>query len=205
MKIKDLYKKYQTLFEKEVELQGWIKNHRKQKDFGFIDFYDGTCFKTIQLIYDDKLTDFEKITELHIGSSIKVLGIVIKSEGSKQEFEIKVKEIELIGDCPEYYPIQPKRHSMEFLREKQHLRMRTSTFQAVFRIRSVAASAIHEYFQKRGFVYVHSPFITDSDGEGAGEMFKVTTFDLEKVAKNIPKQIENGKRKTENGKQRTES
>ena len=90
MKIKDLYKKYQTLFEKEVELQGWIKNHRKQKDFGFIDFYDGTCFKTIQLIYDDKLTDFESITELHIGSAIKVLGTVIKSEGSKQEFEIKV-------------------------------------------------------------------------------------------------------------------
>ena len=182
MKIKDLYKKYQTLIDKEVELQGWIKNHRKQAYFGFIDFYDGTCFKSIQLIYDDKLSTFDKITELHIGSSIKILGTVIKSEGSKQEFEIKVKDIILIGDCPEDYPIQPKRHSMEFLREKQHLRMRTSTFQAVFRIRSVAASAIHEYFQKRGFVYIHSPFITDSDGEGAGEMFQVTTLDLDKIA-----------------------
>ena len=103
MKIKDLYKKYQTLKDKEVELQGWIKNHRKQAYFGFIDFYDGTCFKTVQLIYDDKVKDFSKISELHVGSSIKVKGIVIKSEGVKQDFEIKVKEIILIGDCPEDY------------------------------------------------------------------------------------------------------
>ena len=181
MKIKDLYKKYQTLFEKEVELQGWIKNHRKQACFGFIDFYDGTCFKTVQLIYDET-SDFKRISELKIGSSIKVIGKVIKSEGTKQEFEIKVKDIELIGDSSIDYPIQPKKHSLEYLREQQHLRMRTSTFQAVFRIRSIAASAIHEYFQKRGFVYIHSPFITDSDGEGAGEMFQVTTLDLDKIA-----------------------
>ena len=181
MKIKDLYKKYQTIFDKEVELYGWIKNHRKQSLFGFIDFYDGTCFKTVQLIYDET-SDFKRISELKIGSSIKVIGKVIKSEGTKQEFEIKVKDIELIGDSSIDYPIQPKKHSLEYLREQQHLRMRTSTFQAVFRIRSVAASAIHEYFQKRGFVYIHSPFITDSDGEGAGEMFQVTTLDLDKIA-----------------------
>ena len=181
MKIKDLYKKYQTIFDKEVELYGWIKNHRKQSLFGFIDFYDGTCFKTVQLIYDEA-SDFKRISELKIGSSIKVIGKVIKSEGTKQEFEIKVKDIELIGDSSIDYPIQPKKHSLEYLREQQHLRMRTSTFQAVFRIRSVAASAIHEYFQKRGFVYIHSPFITDSDGEGAGEMFQVTTLDLDKIA-----------------------
>ena len=181
MKIKDLYKKYQTIFDKEVELYGWIKNHRKQSLFGFIDFYDGTCFKTVQLIYDET-SDFKRISELKIGSSIKVIGKVIKSEGTKQEFEIKVKDIELIGDSSIDYPIQPKKHSLEYLREQQHLRMRTSTFQAIFRIRSVAASAIHEYFQKRGFVYIHSPFITDSDGEGAGEMFQVTTLDLDKIA-----------------------
>ena len=181
MKIKDLYKKYQTIFDKEVELYGWVKNHRKQSLFGFIDFYDGTCFKTVQLIYDEA-SDFKRISELKIGSSIKVIGKVIKSEGTKQEFEIKVKDIELIGDSSIDYPIQPKKHSLEYLREQQHLRMRTSTFQAVFRIRSVAASAIHEYFQKRGFVYIHSPFITDSDGEGAGEMFQVTTLDLDKIA-----------------------
>ena len=181
MKIKDLYKKYQTIFDKEVELYGWIKNHRKQSLFGFIDFYDGTCFKTVQLIYDEA-SDFKRISELKIGSSIKVIGKVIKSEGTKQEFEIKVKDIELIGDSSIDYPIQPKKHSLEYLREQQHLRMRTSTFRAVFRIRSVAASAIHEYFQKRGFVYIHSPFITDSDGEGAGEMFQVTTLDLDKIA-----------------------
>ena len=181
MKIKDLYKKYQTIFDKEVELYGWVKNHRKQSLFGFIDFYDGTCFKTVQLIYDEA-SDFKRISELKIGSSIKVIGKVIKSEGTKQEFEIKVKDIELIGDSSIDYPIQPKKHSLEYLREQQHLRMRTSTFQAVFRIRSIAASAIHEYFQKRGFVYIHSPFITDSDGEGAGEMFQVTTLDLDKIA-----------------------
>ena len=181
MKIKDLYKKYQTIFDKEVELYGWVKNHRKQSLFGFIDFYDGTCFKTVQLIYDET-SDFKRISELKIGSSIKVIGKVIKSEGTKQEFEIKVKDIELIGDSSIDYPIQPKKHSLEYLREQQHLRMRTSTFQAVFRIRSIAASAIHEYFQKRGFVYIHSPFITDSDGEGAGEMFQVTTLDLDKIA-----------------------
>ena len=181
MKIKDLYKKYQTIFDKEVELYGWVKNHRKQSLFGFIDFYDGTCFKTVQLIYDEA-SDFKRISELKIGASIKVIGKVIKSEGTKQEFEIKVKDIELIGDSSIDYPIQPKKHSLEYLREQQHLRMRTSTFQAVFRIRSIAASAIHEYFQKRGFVYIHSPFITDSDGEGAGEMFQVTTLDLDKIA-----------------------
>ena len=176
MKIKDLYKKYQTLKDKEVELQGWIKNHRKQAYFGFIDFYDGTCFKIVQLIYDEKTKEYDKISTLKIGTSIK-------SQGSKQESEIKIEELEIVGECSEDYPIQPKKHTLEYLRTKLHLRARTSTFQAVFRIRSVSSYAIHEYFQKRGFVYIHSPFLTESDSEGAGEMFQVTTLDLETLTK----------------------
>ena len=183
MRVKDLYKKYPTIYDKTIKLQGWIKNHRKQACFGFIDFYDGTCFETVQLIYDEKTKDYDKISTLKIGTSLKVKGKVIKSQGSKQEFEIKIEELEIVGECSEDYPIQPKKHTLEYLRTKLHLRARTSTFQAVFRIRSVSSYAIHEYFQKRGFVYIHSPFLTESDSEGAGEMFQVTTFDLETLTK----------------------
>ncbi len=184
MDLKDLLKEIETYEGKEVTLQGWIRNHRKQKEFGFIDFSDGTCFKHVQLVYDNKLDDFEEIQKIKNGSAITVIGTVVKSEGSGQNYEIKIKDIVLEGDCPEDYPMQPKKHSREFLREQAHLRPRTNLFQAVFRIRSVAAMAIHTYFQERGYIYLHSPLLTGSDGEGAGEMFSVTTQNLDEIAKN---------------------
>ena len=183
MDLKELYEKIETYLDKDVELKGWIRNHRKQKEFGFIDFSDGTCFKHVQLVYDNSLNDFETIQKYHTGSAITVIGTVIKSEGKGQDFEIKVKEIKLEGDCPEDYPMQPKRHSSEFLREQAYLRPRTNLFQAVFRIRSVTAMAIHTYFQERGYVYFHAPLFTGSDCEGAGEMFHVTTQNLDTIAK----------------------
>lgn len=183
MDVKELYEKLDILMGKEVVLQGWIKNHRKQKEFGFIDFSDGTYFLHVQLVYDNKLANFEEITKFRVGSAIKVVGTVVESVGSGQKFEVQVKNIELLGDCPEDYPMQPKRHSNEFLREQAYLRPRVNLFQAVFRVRSVAAFAIHTYFQKNGYVYVHTPLITANDGEGAGEMFQLTTLDLDKIAK----------------------
>ena len=181
MDVKDLYEKEKDYIEKEVTIEGWIRNHRKQKEFGFIDFSDGTFFKTVQLVYDNELKSFEDIQKYRVGSAIKVTGKLIKSSGSKQNFEIKVKEIELLGDSPEDYPIQPKRHSREFLREQAYLRTRTNLFQAVFRVRSLAAMAIHTYFQERGYIYANTPIITANDGEGAGEMFQVTTLDIDKL------------------------
>ena len=181
--VKELYEKTEEYLDKEVTLQGWIRNHRKQKEFGFIDFSDGTCFKHVQLVYDNELSDFDTIQKYHIGSAITVVGDVIKSVGKGQDFEIKVSSIKLEGDCPEDYPMQPKRHSNEFLREQAYLRPRVNLFQAVFRVRSASAYAIHKYFQDRGYVYFHAPLITASDCEGAGEMFQVTTLDLDKVAK----------------------
>lgn len=177
--IKKLYE--EDYIGKEVELSGWIRNHRKQKDFGFIDFYDGTCFKSIQVVYDTKLDNYEEVTKYHIGTSIKVIGKVIESPAKGQEFEVSATKIELLGDCPEDYPLQPKRHTREFFREIGYLRPRAALFQSVFRIRSLAAHAIHTYFQERGYVYVHTPLITANDGEGAGEMFNITTLDLNKL------------------------
>ena len=181
--VKDIVLDVSKYLEKEVILQGWVRNHRKQKEFGFIDFSDGTCFGTIQLVYDNSLENFDSITKIKVGSSLEVTGTVIKSQGSGQEFEIKVSNILLVGDCPDEYPIQPKRHTREFLREQAYLRPRTNLFNAVFRVRSIAAYAIHKYFQENGYVYFHAPLITASDCEGAGQMFQVTTLDLERVAK----------------------
>ena len=180
---KELYDSIDEYMDKEVTLEGWIRNHRKQKEFGFIDFSDGTCFKHIQVVYDNKLEDFEEIQKYHVGSAIRVKGVVVKSPKEGQPFEVQAREVILLGECPEDYPIQPKKHSREFLREQAYLRPRTNLFQAVFRVRSVAAYAIHKYFQDRGYVYFHAPLITASDCEGAGEMFHVTCLDLE----NIPK------------------
>ena len=183
MDLKKLYEKYSEYLDKEITLEGWIKNHRKQKDFGFIDFSDGTCFKNIQLIYTNELSDFDEISKLAIGSAIKVIGTLIKSEGSGQEYEVKVKTITLLGDVAEDYPLQSKgRPTREYLREIAHIRPRTNLFNAVFRVRSIAAYAIHKYFQEHDYVYFHAPLITASDCEGAGEMFQVTTLDLNKVA-----------------------
>jgi len=181
MDIKDIYKDSNKYLNKEIEVSGWIRNHRPQKEFGFIDFSDGTCFKNIQVVYDNSLEDFEAITKLPLGSAIKVKGILIESQGS-QDFEIKATEVELLGDCATDYPIQAKgRPTREFLREIAYLRPRTNLFKAVFRVRSVAAYAIHKYFQDNNFVYFHAPLITASDCEGAGDMFQVTTLDLEKI------------------------
>ena len=180
---KELYEKIEEFMEKEVTIQGWIRNHRKQKEFGFIDFSDGTCFNHIQVVYDDKLDDFDDIQKYHVGSAIEVSGKVVASPKEGQAFEIQASKVTLLGDCPEDYPIQPKKHSREFLREQAYLRPRTNLFQAVFRVRSVAAYAIHKYFQDRGYVYSHAPLITASDCEGAGEMFHVTCMDLENVPK----------------------
>lgn len=181
MDIKEIYEKKESLIGKKIEVSGWIRNHRKQKEFGFIDFSDGTCFKHLQVVYDNTNDNFLDIQKYHIGSAIKVKGILVKSEGKEQDIEVKAKDVVLLGDCDEDYPMQPKRHTMEFLREQAYLRPRTNIFQAVFRLRSVAASSIHSYFQDRNYVYFNAPLITASDCEGAGEMFKVTTLDLEKI------------------------
>ena len=175
MEIKELY--LDNYLGKEIKINGWIRNHRKQAHFGFIDLFDGTCFSSIQIVYDEELSNFEEVSKLLVGSSICVSGLVVESSG-KQEFEIKAKDVSVLGYCDETYPIQPKRHTREFLRDVAYLRPRTALFQAIFRIRSVASMAIHTYFQDRGYVYFHAPIITASDCEGAGEMFRVTTLDL---------------------------
>ena len=183
MDLKDLMKKIEEYEGKEIKLEGWIKNHRKQKEFGFIDFNDGTCFETLQVVYDDSLTDFEEIQKLHIGSAVETNGKIISSEGGKQNYEMRLASIKLLGDCPDDYPLQSKgRPTKEFLREIAYLRPRTNLFNNVFRVRSIAAYAIHKYFQDNGYVYFHAPIITSSDCEGAGEMFQVTTLDLNKIA-----------------------
>ena len=187
MDVKELYQNIEKLMNQEIKLQGWIKNHRKQKEYGFIDFSDGTYFKHVQLVYDNNLDQFEEIQKYHIGSAITVIGYVIKSQGKGQDFEIKVKNITLEGSCPEDYPIQPKRHSNEFLREQAYLRPRTNLYNAIFRVRSITAMAIHEYFQERGYIYAHTPLITTTDCEGSDQMFKITTLDLN----NLPKTEDN--------------
>lgn len=181
MDIKELYVK--NYIDKKIEVSGWVKNHRKQAHFGFIDLFDGTTFKTLQVVYTDDLKDFEEITKIKIGSAVTVTGTLIKSPKEGQEFELSLENLVLEGDCPDDYPLQAKgRPTREFLREIAYLRPRTNLFQAVFRVRSTAAYAIHKYFQERGYVYVHTPLITANDGEGAGQMFQVTTLDLDKVA-----------------------
>ena len=176
--VKEVYDKLDEVMGKEIKLQGWIRNHRKQKEFGFIDFNDGTSFKNIQIVYDDKLDCFLDVQQLHIGSAIEVVGVVVESPAKGQKFEITMKSFTLLGDCPVDYPIQPKRHSREFLREQAYLRPRTNLFGAVFRVRSVTAMAIHEYFQSHNYVYVHTPLITTADCEGSDQMFKITTLDM---------------------------
>ena len=181
MDLKELFEHIEDYVDKKIILSGWIRNHRKQAHFGFIDFSDGTCFNHIQIVYDDTLADFEDVTKLHIGSAITVKGTLIKSVGSGQDYEVKLEEYTLEGDCPEDYPIQPKRHTREFLRSHAYLRPRTNLFQAVFRVRSVAAHAIHEYFQSNGYVYAHTPLITTTDCEGSDQMFKITTLDFDNI------------------------
>ncbi len=178
MDIKDITK---DLIGQEITICGWVKNHRKQATFGFINLFDGTCTNSLQVVYDNSLKDFEEIGRIHIGSSIKVIGTVKKSEGKGQDIDLVASDVILLGDCPEDYPIQPKRHTLEYLRSVAYLRPRTNTFQSVFRIRSAAAQSIHEYFRKNNYLYVHTPLITTADCEGSDQMFKLTTFDLNNI------------------------
>lgn len=190
MDIKDLFKKIEDYENKDVVLEGWVRNNRNQSNFGFIDFNDGTYFQNLQLVYDKELSNFDMISKIRVGSAIRVNGTIIKSQGSGQSHEMKVKNVEILGDCPEDYPIQPKRHTREFLRELAYLRPRTNLFNAVFRVRSVAAHAIHEYFQSNNYVYFHSPIITGADCEGSGQMFKVTTLDMNNLPLGEDKKVD---------------
>lgn len=176
IKIKDLFEKSEEQIGKEVTVRGWIRNHRKQKNMGFIELYDGSCFKSLQLVYAADKDSDGKIKALHNGSCIEAVGAV-RCGFQNEAIELDVTNVTLLGDCPEDYPMQPKRHSVEFLRENAYLRPRTRLFQAVFRIRSVAAQAIHRYFTEQGFLYVHTPLITANDAEGAGNTFTVTTLE----------------------------
>ena len=172
-----------SLHGQQVKLQGWIRNHRKQKNMGFIDFFDGTCFKNPQVVYDSQIDGFEAIQALRVGAAITVVGTVVPSYKDPTTPEVQASQITLEGDCPEDYPLQPKRHSVEYLREIAYLRPRTRLFQAVFRVRSVASMAIHTYFQDRGYLYVHTPLISANDAEGAGNTFTVTTLPPEKAGR----------------------
>lgn len=186
--IRNLYKNTSKYLNNEITIEGWVKTLRDSKTFGFIEINDGSYFKNVQIVFDNILSNFNEICKLSISSSIKVIGTLVKTESAKQAFEIKASLIEIYNIADSDYPLQKKRHSFEYLRTISHLRPRTNTFNAVFRVRSVASYAIHKFFQERNFVYVHSPIITSSDAEGAGEMFSVSSFDFE----NIPK-TEDGK------------
>ncbi|MDY0133481.1 MAG: asparagine--tRNA ligase, partial [Acholeplasmatales bacterium] len=179
----EILKDLKRFSNKEIKLAGWVRNNRDQKKFGFINFNDGSAFSGVQIVYADHLENFEKIQKLNVGTSIEVVGDVLLTPNRPQPFEIQAKRITVLGPSDETYPIQPKRHTREFLRENAHLRVRTNLFSAVFRVRSAASFAIHQFFKERNFVYVHTPLITASDGEGAGQMFGVTTLPLDKVPK----------------------
>lgn len=180
--VKDLYKESEKFSGKEITLSGWVRTARDSKTFGFIELNDGSYFKNVQIVYEDKLENFAELTKLTVSSSIIVTGLFVLTPEAKQSFEIKATSVKIECLSPSDYPLQKKGHTIEFLREQAYLRPRTNLFSAVFRVRSVAAMAIHEYFQSQGYVYLHAPLITANDGEGAGEMFQVTTLDLDKVA-----------------------
>lgn len=177
--IKQIYGQTTALLNKKVRISGWVRTVRVSKSFGFIEVNDGSYFANIQVVFEESLDNFKEVAKLALGSAISVEGTLAESPGEKQPFEIKAEIIEIEGLSSPDYPLQKKRHSFEFLRTIAHLRPRTNTFSAVFRVRSITAYAIHKFFQERGFVYVHTPIITGSDAEGAGEMFRVTTLDME--------------------------
>ncbi len=186
--VKSLFRDLDSFVDKNVQVSGWVKTLRDSKNFGFIELNDGSFFNNVQIVFDNSLNNFEDIRKLSISSSIIVQGLVIKTENAKQPFEIKANNIVIQNLADLDYPLQKKRHSFEYLRTVAHLRPRTNTFNAVFRVRSILSFAIHKFFQERGFVYVHTPIITGSDCEGAGEMFRITTLDMD----NLPK-TEDGK------------
>lgn len=181
--VKELYRNTKEYEGKTVCVSGWTKTIRDSKNFGFIELNDGSFFKNVQIVFDTELSNFEEVRKLSISSSIIVEGILVKTENAKQPFEIKASKIEIINQADLDYPLQKKRHSFEYLRTISHLRPRTNTFNAVFRVRSILSFAIHQFFQEKGFVYVHTPIITGSDCEGAGEMFRVTSMDMDNPIK----------------------
>jgi len=181
--VKDLYRNTEEYIGKDVQVSGWVRTVRDSKTFGFIELNDGSFYTNLQLVFNDTLDNFADICKLSISSSIIAMGTIVKTENAKQPFEMHVKELTIYNLCDSDYPLQKKRHSFEYLRTISHLRPRTNTFNAVFRVRSVLSFAIHKFFQERGFVYVHTPLITSSDAEGAGEMFAVSTFDFQDVPK----------------------
>ena len=181
--VKELFKEREKYLDKEITVGGWIRSIRDSKAFGFIVLNDGTSFDTLQIVYHDTMANFAEVSKLNVGASIIVKGTLVATPEAKQPFEIQATEVVVEGASSADYPLQKKRHTFEYLRTIPHLRARTNTFQAVFRVRSLIAYAIHQYFQEQGFVYVHTPLITSSDCEGAGEMFQVTTLDLDNVPK----------------------
>ena len=181
--IREIYKNREAYLDKEVTVGGWVRSVRDSKTFGFIVLHDGSYFETLQIVYHDEMENFAEISKMNVGAAIIVKGTLVATPQAKQPFEIQATEVTVEGVSAPDYPLQKKRHSMEYLRTISHLRPRTNTFQAVFRVRSLCAYAIHQFFQERDFVYVNTPLITGSDCEGAGEMFQVTTMDLD----NIPK------------------
>ena len=182
IEVKDLFDKTESYAGQTVTVGGWVRNNRDSKNFGFLVIGDGSCFQTLQVVYAaDKVENFAQIAALNIGAAVFCTGKIVLTPGAKQPFEMQAECVEIEGVSTPDYPIQNKRHSFEYLRTIPHLRVRTNTFQAVFRVRSLIAYAIHTFFMERGFVYVHSPIITGSDAEGAGEMFQVTTLPLEEL------------------------
>lgn len=180
IEIKSLFRDSEKYADQEITVRGWVRTNRGSNKFGFIELNDGTFFKSVQVVYESEFLDnFEEISKAPISAALKVTGTFVLTPGAKQPFEIKAKDVVIEADSAADYPLQKKRHSMEFLREIAHLRPRSNTFSAVFRVRSLAAYAIHRFFQENNFVYVHTPIITASDCEGAGEMFQVTTLDME--------------------------
>ena len=181
--IKDLFREKEQYKDKKVTVGGWVRSNRDSKNFGFLVVNDGTFFEPLQIVYGSEIENFGDIAKIGVGAAVVVTGKIVETPGAKQPIEMHAEEVLVEGPSPADYPLQKKRHSFEYLRTISHLRPRTNTFQAVFRVRSLAAYAIHKYFQERNFVYVHTPLITGSDCEGAGEMFQVTTLDLENVPK----------------------
>ena len=183
IEVREIFRNKEAYFDKEITVGGWVRSNRDSKAFGFIVLNDGTFFEPIQVVYHDTMDNFDKICKVNVGTALIVKGTLVATPDAKQPFEIQATEVMVEGDSTPDYPLQKKRHTLEYLRTIPHLRARTNTFQAVFRVRSLVAYAIHKFFQERDFVYVHTPIITGSDCEGAGEMFTVTTMDMN----NIPK------------------
>ena len=188
--LREIFKQPAQYLGDQIKINGWVRTVRVSKSFGFIELNDGTFFANLQVVFEENLDNFAEVAKLIAGSALTVTGILVESPGAKQPFELKAEDIVIVGSCAPDYPLQKKRHTFEFLRTIAHLRPRTNTFSAVFRVRSLAAYAIHKFFQEQNFVYVHTPVITGSDAEGAGEMFRVTTLGFDRTPRNEAGQVD---------------